>query len=64
MHSLFPQNPLGMEITKAHGHETTKKINALYNESLNNTPGMTKGGSTAINEARMTTTGCSTLQIL
>ena len=46
----------GTDITNAHGHDTTKNVNALYNHSTKFVI-VTIGGIIAINIARKTTTG-------
>ena len=30
-----PKNPRGIDITNAHGHETTKNVSALYSQFVN-----------------------------
>ena len=51
-----PKKPSGIEITKAHGHETTKNVNALYIQSLNS-PIPIIGGIIAKSAAAITTIG-------
>jgi len=44
-------------MTKAQGHDTTKKDNARYIQSLNEAPFIINGGITAKMTAIITTTG-------
>ena len=51
-----PKNPNGTDITKAHGHEITRNIQALWIQSLH-CPPKNKGGIIAKATAPIVTTG-------
>ena len=52
-----PKKLKGIETTRAHGQETTKNVNALYIQSLNVAPSITRGGIIARKTAIITTIG-------
>ena len=51
-----PKYESGMEITRAHGQDTTRNIRALFSHSLKDSP-KTNGGTAERSNARITTTG-------
>ena len=52
-----PKKLKGIEITKAHGQDTTRNASALYIQSLKVAPSITRGGIIARKTAIITTTG-------
>ena len=50
-------SPNGIEITNAHGHETTKKVKARYNQSVNTASLKISIGTIASATAKNTTVG-------
>ena len=49
-----PKKPKGIDITSAHGHDTTKNVNALYIHSIQSAPFKIIGGIIA-NKTAVTT---------
>ena len=47
-------------MTRAQGHDTTRKVSARYSQSPNNCPGTSSGGTAASRTAAMTTMGVYT----
>ena len=52
-----PKNPRGIDITNAHGHETTKNVSALYSQFVNSPNLRINGGTIANSIAYITTIG-------